>query len=178
MNSKVASFSPSDQCLSHLEPWCFSWAGLEACLRPFWADGGVLPPFFAPRAFYTWDIYRHELLSYMEMSCHVMWVSYRYGDVSAHLFQSWLDRLLVESWLLGRHRCHHSGWHLWRFFLYFRSNCQGYFIFVANLGQICWKGWPPPGQSLQPTTQNNLILLLNIRINIAWILDNFWIMFK
>ena len=61
---------------------------------------------------------------------------------------------------------------------YFRSNCQGYFIFVANLGQICWKGWPPPGQSLQPTTQNNLILLLNIRINIAWILDNFWIMFK
>ena len=29
-----------------------------------------------------------------------------------HLFQGWLDRLLVESWLLGRHRCDHSRWHL------------------------------------------------------------------
>ena len=57
----VASFLPCDKFLSYLDAWCFSCAGLEACLRPFWAAGGVLAPFFAPRAFFVEILYCHKI---------------------------------------------------------------------------------------------------------------------
>ena len=51
---------------------------------------------FSPREPFMWEFY------IVTKSYHVL----------LHLFQSWLDRLLVKSWLLRRHRCHHSCWHL------------------------------------------------------------------
>ena len=58
---KFLSLLPCDKFLSYLDAWCFSCAGLEACLRPFWAAGGVLAPFFAPRAFFVEILYCHKI---------------------------------------------------------------------------------------------------------------------
>ena len=153
------------QCLPHLEPWCFSWAGLEACLRPFWADGGVLPPFFAPRAFYTWDIYRHELLSYGDvMPCHVGQLSSWRCVCSPFSKLTWsaVGRVLAP-WQAP----------LWplslapssvRQFKSRPSRVKTWLvqIFRSILGQISSKDWTP-GQGLQPPTQNNSIHLLKFR---------------